>query len=46
MNLDLIQAGDVQRLALEGKSVTDSNPTVLLQGFSTSAKDIQTIKKE
>ena len=44
VNLDPIQTGKVLRLALEGKSESDSNPIVLLDGFSSSTKDIQSRK--
>ena len=39
------QTGKVLRLAFEGKSESDSNPIVLLDGFSSSAKDIQSRKR-
>ena len=45
MNLDPIQTGKVLRLALEGKSESDRNSIVLLDGFSSSAKDIQSRKR-
>lgn len=41
VNLDLNNAGEVLRLALVGKLVPDSNPTVLLERFRSLAKDIQ-----
>ena len=40
MNLDPIQTGKVLILAFEGKSESDSNPIVLLEEFSSLAKDI------
>ena len=54
VNLDPIQTGGVLRLALEGKLkkdsnpllIADSNPTVLLDGFSSLTEDIQVRRKK
>ena len=45
MNLDPIQTGKVLILAFEGKSESDSNPIVLLDGISSPAKDNQSRKR-
>ena len=45
VNLDPIQTGKVLRLALEGKSESDSNPIVLLDGISSPSKDNQSRKR-
>ena len=54
VNLDPIQTGSVLRLALEGKFkkdsnpllIADSNPTVLLDGFSSLNEDTQVRRKK
>ena len=40
-----IQTGKVLRLAFEGKSDSDSDSIVILEGISSSAKDIKSRKR-